>query len=642
MEPVVAHRGSVSEVVGRQRERAVLLDALEADGPLVVFVHGPGGIGKSVLLGRFSADAEAAGAAVVRLDCRNFEPTEHGFLDALGGAVSSRVEGVDEAASTLAGLGELVVLTIDAYELFRISDPWLRSQLVPALDDHVRVVMAGREPPLSAWFGARAAPARFRSILLGALEDESALEVLVGAGVAEGDARVVNRVARGHPLSLQVAAVALREQPRLRVEETAVPRVVEELTRLYLDNLDALTRRILDAASVVRRVTAPLLIAMLPDVTADEELERLAALPFVEEGPDGLRLHEAVQAAVATRLASRDPDAHRRYRAAAWQTLRRQVGEASRSELWRYTADMLYLLENPAVREAFFPSTAHLYAVEAARPDDAAAIREIIERHEPPEVAAVLRTWWDNCPFSFRVVRDRAGAVVGLSVVAAADAVPYGLARTDPVVAAWRDHLARHPLPPSQRALFDRCELSRDHGGKPSGVQAATWLDIKRMYMEMRPHLGRLYSVTADPAPYAEALTTLGFAVFPVPVHLGRDYTLAWLDFGPESVDGWLARLAAAELGVRPQGLLDVANRELVLDDGRVALTALEFGVLQCLLAHKGKAVSRATLIEHAWGHRYTGGSNVVDVVVRSLRKKMGPKGSSIETVRGVGYRLSA
>jgi hypothetical protein len=79
MEPVVAHRGSVSDVVGRERERAVLLEVLEADGPLVVFVHGPGGIGKSVLLGRFGADAEAAGVALVRLDCRDFEPPSTAF-----------------------------------------------------------------------------------------------------------------------------------------------------------------------------------------------------------------------------------------------------------------------------------------------------------------------------------------------------------------------------------------------------------------------------------------------------------------------------------------------------------------------------------------------------------------------------------
>jgi len=632
--------GSLTRIVGREQERAVLLETLDEDGPLVAFVHAPAGMGKSALLDVFATDARAAGAETVRLDCRAFEPTEHGFLDALGNALGSRMEDVAEAASALENLGPAVVLIIDTYEVFRISDTWLRSAFVPALDERVKVIIAGREPPLVGWFDARGAPDAFRSMLLGPLKDEDALSVLRVAGLSEPDGRAVNRVARGHPLALQVAAAALRERPHLRVEETAIPRLVEELTRLYVDHLDAPTRRALESAAVVRRATAPLLSAMLPKESVPEALERLSSLSFVEESANGLRLHETVQAAVATRLHSRDPEMYRRYRAAAWRALRRESEAATRSELWRYTADLLYLIENPAVREAFFPTTAHLYAVEPARAEDGSSIREIIEHHEPPESAAVLAEWWKARAAAFRVVRDRAGTVAGLIVVIEADAVPYSLVRADPIVAAWREHLRRHPLPPGQRALFDRCELSLEYGDAPSPVQAATWLDIKRIYMEMRPHIGRLYSVAADPEPYREALTTLGFAFLPAPVHLGRDYTCAWLDFGPDSVDGWLARLAAAELGVQPEELLDAENRELVLDDGRVPLTPLEFGVLQCLLARKGKAVSRATLIEEVWGHAYVGGSNVVDVVVRSLRKKLGRKAAPLETVRGVGYRF--
>lgn len=478
-------------------------------------------------------------------------------------------------------------------------------------------------------------------MLLGPLNRTDAIAVLRLAGIPEADALAVNRVARGHPLALQVAVAAFKERPRLRVQESTIPRVVEELTRLFVDGLDPAKRRVLDAAAVVRRVTAPLLSSMLPDTAVRDAVEDLASLSFVEEGSDGLRLHESVQAAVATRLRSRDPDTYRSYRAAAWRALRRESGELTRSELWRYTADMLYLLDNPAVREAFFPTSEHLYAVEPARVEDGASIRAIIERHEPPESAAVLDRWWRERSSAFRVVRDRAGNVAGLIVVIEADAVPYSLVQSDPVVTAWRDHLRRHPLPLGQRALFDRCELSRDHGDAPSPVQAATWLDVKRMYMEMRPHIGRLYSVSSNPAPYMEALTTLGFEFMRSPVRLGRDYSSAYLDFGPGSVDGWLARLAAAELGVRPAELLDVDNRELVLDDRRVPLTPLEFGVLHHLVAHKGRAVSRAALIEEVWGHRYAGGSNVVDVVVRSLRKKLGREAAALETVRGVGYRIS-
>jgi DNA-binding response OmpR family regulator len=77
-----------------------------------------------------------------------------------------------------------------------------------------------------------------------------------------------------------------------------------------------------------------------------------------------------------------------------------------------------------------------------------------------------------------------------------------------------------------------------------------------------------------------------------------------------------------------------------VLDGRRVPLSPLEFGVFDCLSAQTGNAVSRATLIEEVWGHKYLGGSNVVDVVIRSLRKKLGDDGPTIETVRGLGYRL--
>jgi predicted alpha/beta-fold hydrolase len=60
-------------VVGREAERAVLLDLAERDRPLVVAVHGIAGIGKSALLAAFAEDARAHGAAVVSLDCGGIE-----------------------------------------------------------------------------------------------------------------------------------------------------------------------------------------------------------------------------------------------------------------------------------------------------------------------------------------------------------------------------------------------------------------------------------------------------------------------------------------------------------------------------------------------------------------------------------------
>ena len=84
-------------------------------------------------------------------------------------------------------------------------------------------------------------------------------------------------------------------------------------------------------------------------------LDRLRRLPFVETDYDGLLLHDTVREAVAAILRSSDPDRSRRYRGAAWRQLREEVAHATSQEMWRYTADLLYILQNPIVRESFFP-----------------------------------------------------------------------------------------------------------------------------------------------------------------------------------------------------------------------------------------------------------------------------------------------
>ncbi|MEM7137883.1 MAG: alpha/beta fold hydrolase [Myxococcota bacterium] len=86
---------------------------------------------------------------------------------------------------------------------------------------------------------------------------------------------------------------------------------------------------------------------------------------------------------------------------------------------------------------------------------------------------------------------------------------------------------------------------------------------------------------------------------------------------------------------------VDEANRELIRDGERVALTRLELGVLRHLIVHCGEVVSRDALIDRVWEQKFSG-SNVVDAVVRTLRKKLGPWAPSIETVVGHGYRFSA
>src|SRR5690606_7378978 len=109
--------------------------------------------------------------------------------------------------------------------------------------------------------------------------------------------------------------------------------------------------------------------------------ERLRKLPFVDSAADGLLIHDVVRDAIARSLRARDPYRFLGYQKAAWQQLARESKAVGRGELWRYTADMLYLIENPVVREAFFPSGTQSLAVEPATAADGDAIHAIVTTH---------------------------------------------------------------------------------------------------------------------------------------------------------------------------------------------------------------------------------------------------------------------
>jgi DNA-binding response OmpR family regulator len=92
---------------------------------------------------------------------------------------------------------------------------------------------------------------------------------------------------------------------------------------------------------------------------------------------------------------------------------------------------------------------------------------------------------------------------------------------------------------------------------------------------------------------------------------------------------------------VRVGGLeLDLARRRARVEDRVTDLSDREFRLLYHLVAHAGEVVSRERLLSEVWGYSFDPGSNVVDVCIRRLRKKLGP-GSPIETVRHAGYRLA-
>jgi DNA-binding response OmpR family regulator len=85
---------------------------------------------------------------------------------------------------------------------------------------------------------------------------------------------------------------------------------------------------------------------------------------------------------------------------------------------------------------------------------------------------------------------------------------------------------------------------------------------------------------------------------------------------------------------------LDLLTREVWVGDRLVELSTREFILAEVFLRHPMQVMSREQLLNRIWGYDYDPGSNIVDVYIGHLRKKLGSK--RIETIRGIGYRLRA
>jgi DNA-binding response OmpR family regulator len=98
-----------------------------------------------------------------------------------------------------------------------------------------------------------------------------------------------------------------------------------------------------------------------------------------------------------------------------------------------------------------------------------------------------------------------------------------------------------------------------------------------------------------------------------------------------------LSEPAALQLG---NVVLDHRTRRVAANGRAVELSAREFTMLETFMRHAGQVLSREQLLSHVWGYDHDPGSNVVDVYVGYLRRKVGAH--RIETVRGAGYRFEA
>jgi hypothetical protein len=417
---------------GRQEEMRLFRSAIDGGrcSPTVLFVHGPGGIGKSILLRRFATEAERAGRVVVDVDGRTIEPTPGAF----------------EAAACEALIGPRVLL-VDAFERCQGLEGWLRDRFLPRLMAGTVVVIAGRNAPGSRWTSDPGWIEMLRVLTLRNLAPADAIALLDARGVRPESHDALLAFTGGHPLALTLAAAAAVQDEGAAATWTPTHDLVETLMpQLVGDVPSPAHRRALEVCAHAYVTTEALLRATLGD-DAGPLFAWLRRQPFVESTRRGVFPHDVVREVLEHDLRWRDPDGYEAMRHRIHGYLFERVRAAPESRMPAEVGAFLYPYRRGCLTSELHgrPGAGEVRQ-EALSAQDAEAMLRLAAEAEGEQSAAIARFWWQRRPEAFRVYRS---AETGETVAFAAWLrlfEPEG-EDVDPVVAAaWSHARAAGPL----------------------------------------------------------------------------------------------------------------------------------------------------------------------------------------------------
>ncbi|MFD3590409.1 AAA family ATPase [Streptomyces sp. NPDC058683] len=576
--------------VGRATERALFRTALECgeDAFSVLYLHGPGGIGKTTLLRRLGDDARAAGRAVVQVDGRTLEATPAGFSAEAAGALDT----------------DGVVLLIDTFEQCQGLEAWLRTQFLPRLPFDAVVVLAGRLPPDSRW---RVDP-----------DWNDALRVISIGGLSPDEARVLVRMkkvplalqdevlasAGGHPLALTLAAeVAAQEHSELGNQASHRDMVRVLLRQLVGEVPSREHRRVLEACALVEITTLEMLREIV-ESPADELFDWLQGLPFIESGRSGLFPHDVVRDPLIADLRWRDPSGFGALLQRLHAYLLGRVRSTAESSVMEVTRSLIYLYRTGSgiANYVTWAGSGEVYE-DVFRPEHRATVLRLAEEAEGPESARLAEFWLERQPEGFRVYRRvETGEVIAFMTWLRFSHPDGEETAVDPVIAAAWQHVDTHgPSRPGEHITVSRFAVDPAAAGRTSPAvdlmvarSTAQWLRACRVSWS--------FMTAVDAEFWMPQMKAIEHEPVAMDVRVGERSTgLFGHDWRVRSVDKWLDRLsgelvsgelAAASPGSRilPRGEFDTAVRSALRD---VADDAALGGNLLCStrLADNGPAL---------------------------------------------------
>ena len=582
-----------AEFTGRSHEVERFAEALGADEPFrLLYIYGPGGVGKSALLREFRYRCEDEGIPVCYLDAQEIGPSPEALQKAVKNWTVGSASVPDSGDGLPAGVAPpgapdsvsaRTVLLLDTYEAVASLDAWIRESLLPQLPEGTVVVIAGRGRPTAPWRTDAGWRTLVDELPLRNLTPGETKALLARLGVPERQHEAALAFTHGYPLAIALVAEACRLAPDTDFVPSDAPDVVEALVRRLVDEVPTEDQRAaLEASAIARTVTEPLLTAALGHQAADE-FHWLQELTFMQRGPEGLFPHDLAREALTAELRWRAPEhyeaLHTRIR--QYYTDRLQESHTATAHQQILAAYAFLYRDHPVAgplidelragwkeSEASMQSgTAVSSGVGAPTADEWDVLHAMVERHEGEAGAALTEYWFRKQPESVEVFRED-GRPVGLLLCLRLEQVTGEDAKADPVVAAVRQAVSRQmPLREGERALMFRTWL--DHEAY-QGVSPAQSLIFARTVWHYLTTPSLAVSVLSCRAPHAWGpilafadLHALPGAAAEVAGQRFEAFAHDWRAVPPEA---WLRTLATRYPGEQP-ATHPVAPRLVVLSE---------------------------------------------------------------------------
>ena len=473
-------RERVRRFVGRARELELFSTWLEASssGPAangqepfnVLWLYGPGGIGKSTLLRAFAETARNAGYLLAQIDGGRVMPTPDGIRSAVWESLGADIDA--QVGSARHGAAKPSVIIIDAAERLEPVEGWLRDEFLPALPAETRVIIAGRRPPDAAWRSDPGWRELLRVLALRNLSPGQTRALLEVEGISTDLLDQVMALTHGHPLAVSLLIDAVRRSGRgMDVPETLqdLPDVVTALLNQMVEHAPTIRHRAaLQVSAHAPATTEPLLRAALPaDAEEASELwEWLRDLTIMEKAQAGIFPHDVARDVLEADVRRRDPDTyadiHRRLRGYLIDQVKAAAGNPD--ALQQAVADLLFLIRDHPVAGAYW----YWDALEGCpgrpiQPEQFDLIIAMTRDTQGEQQAELAAHWLRRQPEAFRVFEGADGEIGGYAARLALHlARPEDIAADPGATALWQYAQQHHPPRPGELVLGWRFVVDRD------------------------------------------------------------------------------------------------------------------------------------------------------------------------------------